>query len=114
LEEAREIIVGLLKTSSDRIVWISGATEGNNAVLHHAAQSEGEAWVSAIEHPCVLAAVAHGFPGRYRRIPVRPSGVVDVEWIASEMKKTRPAVVAVMAANNETGILQPWQEVLAL
>jgi cysteine desulfurase len=116
LEEAREVIAGLLQASPDEIVWTSGATEGNNAVLHHAAQSGGEAWVSALEHPCVLAAVARWFPGRHRQIPVGRPGVVDVEWISAALQRADvpPALIAVMAANNETGVLQPWEEVLAL
>jgi cysteine desulfurase len=48
------------------------------------------------------------------RIPVTPSGVVDLEWIRSNIRKQRPAAVVVMAANNETGVLQPWDSAQAI
>lgn len=41
-------------------------------------------------------------------IPACPDGQVDVGWLAETLKHERPALVAVMATNNETGVLQPW------
>ncbi|MGV3756279.1 MAG: cysteine desulfurase family protein [Verrucomicrobiota bacterium] len=117
LTEAREELAAILGCDALDIVWTSGATEANNLVLHHAAQSlpvDGQVWVSAIEHPCVLEAAQKWLTGRHRLIPVTRAGVVDLVWLQSELGKQRPALVAVMAANNETGILQPWREVLAL
>ena len=71
--------------------------------------------VSAIEHPCVLAAAERYFgQGRQQHIPVTADGVVDVEWLAKALKIKAPALVAVMAANNETGVIQPWREMLSL
>ncbi|MHB8521498.1 MAG: cysteine desulfurase family protein [Limisphaerales bacterium] len=99
------------------LVWTSGATESNNMVLHHFAQTldrDAEVWVSAIEHPCVLEATRHYFPRRHRLVPVFHTGVVDQDWIRESLKKNRPGLIAVMAANNETGVLQPWAELLAL
>ena len=47
----------LLGADPREIVFTSGATEANNAALHHAEHaSTGEAWISAIEHPCLLEA----------------------------------------------------------
>ncbi len=115
LAGAREKLAGWLGCAPAQIVWTSGATEGNNAVLHHAAFSgDGEAWVSAIEHPCVIEATRLHFPKRYAWIPVTSEGTVEVEQLGEMLKEKRPAVVGVMAANNETGVLQPWREVLAL
>jgi cysteine desulfurase len=54
------------------------------------------------------------FSQRHRRIPVTPDGVVDLDGLADSLKGNTPALVAVMAANNETGVLQPWREALAL
>lgn len=115
LSEARERLAAVLGCSAAELVWTSGATEGNNAVLHHAAHSSGgEAWISGIEHPATIAAAERYFSTSYRLVPVLPSGVVDLDWIADGLKKQRPGLVAVMAANNETGVLQPWREALAL
>ncbi len=114
LEGARETLARRLECEPSAIVWTSGATESNNTVVQHFARGEGEAWVSAIEHPCVLASVKLGFPGRYQLIPVRASGVVDLDWLRDALKTQRPAFVGLMAANNETGVLQPWHEALSL
>src|SRR4051812_34706497 len=54
---AREKLAGWLGCSPVEIVWTSGATESNNMVVRHFAAGEGEAWISAIEHPCVLESV---------------------------------------------------------
>jgi cysteine desulfurase len=71
-------------------------------------------WVSALEHPCVLETAAWYFPKRHRLIPADKSGVVDLNWLATQLPKSRPGLVAIMAANNETGVLQPWREAMEL
>jgi cysteine desulfurase len=116
LQSARERLAAFLGCDAMDIVWTSGATESNNMVLHHVARSAGdaEAWVSAIEHPCVLEAAKAYFPKRVRHIPVSWEGVVDLDWLRDGLKKRKPALVAVMAANNETGALQPWRDALAI
>jgi cysteine desulfurase len=117
LQSAREQLAAFLGCDAMDIVWTSGATESNNMVLHHLARTSSpnaEVWVSGIEHPCVLAAADVYFRKRARRIPVTRSGVAELDWLRDHLKKRKPALVALMAANNETGVLQPWREVLAL
>ena len=117
LQSAREQLAAFLGCDAMDIVWTSGATESSNMALHHLARSspaDREVWVSGIEHPCVLAAADLYFPKRARRIPVTRAGVVELDWLRDGLKKRKPALVAVMAANNETGVLQPWREALAL
>ncbi len=119
LNEARERLAKFLGCDALDIVWTSGATESNNMALHHFARTldaRAEVWISAIEHPCVLEAAQHHFGKRLRLIPVTRGGVVDLNWLQCNLAKARkpPGFIAVMAANNETGVLQPWQEVLAL
>ena len=115
LAQARERLAEWLGCAPTEIVWTGGATEANNAVLHHAALAGArEVWISAIEHPCVLVSARRYFPEAHRLIPVTPEGVLEIAWLADELKHRRPGLVAVMAANNETGVLQPWREVLAL
>ncbi len=104
LDDARGRLAKLLDCSAEEIVFTSGATESANTVL---AQFD-EKLVSAIEHPCVIEP-SHGA----RTIPVASSGVVDAAWLGAELSGCRPALVAVMAANNETGVLQPWREMFA-
>ena len=50
-------------------------------------------------------------PARHRFIPVTRAGVIDLDWLRSELSEKAAGAVAVMAANNETGVLQPWREV---
>ena len=117
LSAAREKLAALLDCGPLEIIWTSGATESNNAVLHHFAQSLGsdaEIWISATEHPCVLAGARHYFPRSHRLIPAGRSGIVDLDWLESNLRARRPGAIAVMAANNETGVLQPWREILSL
>ncbi len=115
LGQARERLADWLGCGAEEIVLTSGATEANNAVLNHAAMAgAGEVWISAIEHPCVIAAARRYFPKSHRMIPVTREGVAEIGWLAEELKRTRPGLIALMAANNETGVLQPWGEVAAL
>jgi len=113
----RQRLADILGCDALDLVWTSGATESNNTVLHHFAgtlPSTAKVWVSAVEHPCVMASTKHYFPKRHRLIPVAREGVVDLNWLAEEMAHARPGLVAIMAANNETGVLQPWREALAI
>jgi len=117
LTEAREKLAAFLGCDALDIVWTSGATEANNLALHHFAQTldaKSEIWVSAIEHPSALEATRHYFSRRHKLIPVTRDGVVDLVWLKKNIATKRPGAVVVMAANNETGVLQPWQETLAL
>ena len=117
MTEGREKLAHFLGCPPADIIWTSGATEANNMLMHHFARTldpKTEVWISAIEHPCVHDATKHYFGKRARLIPVTHEGVVDMEWFANEMADTRPGLVGVMAANNETGVIQPWRELHAI
>jgi cysteine desulfurase len=117
MTDAREKLAHYLGCHPAEIIWTSGATEANNMVMHHFAETldaKTEVWITAIEHPCVHDSAQHYFHKRVRFIPVTRDGVVDMDWFASEMADTRPGLVAVMAANNETGVIQPWRELMAI
>ena len=117
LEKARESVAAHLSCSPADLVWTSGATESAASVFAHLAHEStpgAEVWISALEHPCVREAALRFFPGRVRELPGSPGGVLEVEALASWLKGGVPAAVALMAANNETGVLQPWRAVRAL
>ena len=117
MTDAREKLAAFLGCHPPDIIWTSGATEANNTVLHHFAHTldaKREVWVSAIEHPCVMESAQHYFGKRARLIPVTRNGVIDLDWLTVELADTRPGLVGVMAANNETGVIQPWREVMAI
>ena len=117
MADARDKLAGFLGCSPLDIVWTSGATESNNLVLHHCAQAldgDKEVWITAIEHPCVIEATRTHFPNRYKTLPVNNTGVLDLVVLRQKLTKEKPGLIAVMAANNETGVLQPWTEVQQL
>jgi len=117
LGQAREKLAAILGCHALDLVFTSGATESANTVFHHAARTlapEAEVWLSAIEHPCVAEAARRHFPKRHRLIPVTRGGLVDLDWLAKKLKRSRPGLLAVMAVNNETGVIQPTREILAL
>ena len=117
LKEAREKLAQFLGCHPADLIWTSGATEANNTVMHHLAKTldpKSEVWISAIEHPCVHESAKHYFGKRAKLIPVTHDGVIDLDWLMAELADTRPGLVGVMAANNETGVIQPWREALAI
>ena len=117
LEAARARLAGMLSCQPHEVVWTSGATEANNQVLHHFANtlpSDTPICVSAVEHPSVTESAAHYFGDRVRLIPVDRAGLVDLNWLDEELVKRRPGLVAVMAANNVTGVIQPWEQLAQL
>jgi len=101
----------------ERIVFTSGATEANNAVIRHLAESvAGFLATSEIEHPCVEAAVNLHTPSeRVRRLPTdRATGTADLGILRQWIESGEVGAVSLMAANNETGALQPWRAASAL
>ncbi|MFC5456461.1 cysteine desulfurase family protein [Prosthecobacter fluviatilis] len=110
LESARERLGTLIGTDAERIVFTSGATESNNA-LFAPLPPDALVLISAIEHPSLREA------SRGRQVlelPVNTDGVVEPDTLKSHLSAHRPALVSVMAANNESGTLQPWRELAAL
>jgi cysteine desulfurase len=114
LEDARlRILRGLgARTSgmlADRLVFTSGGTEANNLALLGLARPGQQVLISAVEHPSVMAAA-----GRLaqlnidvRQIAVDAAGVVDLDALAGLLRRQPTSLVAVMAGNNETGVIQP-------
>lgn len=117
LEDARDRLGDLLDVEPTRIVFTSGATAAANLVARFVAkQAPPQATVvtSGVEHPCVDDSLAAAFGGRVVSLAVDASGMVSLESVATACASPlRPSLVAVMAASNETGVLQPWAEVAA-
>jgi cysteine desulfurase len=126
MEEAREKVAALVGAAADSVIFTSGATEACSLALFGAAEGslDGEAritrvFVSAIEHKAVLAAadrLAERFPWiRVTNLPVTAEGVIDLEALRVALREGKGrALVAVMAANNEIGTVQPIAEVSKL
>ncbi|MGE5506167.1 MAG: cysteine desulfurase family protein [Actinomycetota bacterium] len=108
LEQARAAVAALAGARPEGVVFTSGGTEANALAL--AGSGRDRILVSAIEHASVLEAVPQA-----ERIPVTTDGVVDLGALEALLAADpRPALVSVMAANNETGIVQPVAEVSRL
>jgi cysteine desulfurase len=115
LEESRERLALLLGCAANELVWTSGATEAANAVLASlASSSSGDLLLSPVEHPCVLESANRWFRNRQRFLSCDRMGRVDVGEIERALKRGGVSAVAVMAANNETGVLQPWEQIAFL
>lgn len=101
VERAREAVAALIGAPPDAIVFVSGGTEANHLAL--CGSGRERILVSAVEHGSVLQAA----PGA-ERIPVDAGGIVDPARLERQLAADpRPAIVSVMLANNETGIVQP-------
>lgn len=111
LEQARTLIASHLKVLPDEILFTSGGTEGNNVVMHTFNKLGARIVASAIEHACVLnaAPTAH-------IIPVSQDGVIDLSVLEQQLGegKGQQTLVSVMLANNETGVIQPLQQVVEI
>lgn len=109
VEDAREHVAAMLGKDAREVVFTSGATEANNLALTGMVPAGGRLAVSAVEHPSVLACVellesrgAHAV-----RLGVDRDGLVSDAELETALDDGVD-VVAVMAANNEVGTLQPW------
>ncbi|MCB9062017.1 MAG: aminotransferase class V-fold PLP-dependent enzyme [Halobacteriovoraceae bacterium] len=120
MENARSVCAKNLGATPRQIIFNSGSTEGINTVFHsimHGQKSEGKGLmvISGIEHSAVIkTAKSYQCEGYdLEIIETLPNGVVDVEDLKKIISRNhkRVAVVAVMAANNETGVIQPFQEI---
>jgi cysteine desulfurase len=101
VENAREEIADLVGGLPENVIFTSGATEANNQALLCSGRKQVIA--SAIEHPSVLE-ISPGDP----KISVGANGVVELESLSTILRRRgRFAVVSVMAANNESGVIQP-------
>jgi cysteine desulfurase len=102
----------------DSLVLTSGGTEANSLAVLGIGDPAGPLVISALEHPSVLEpARAEAQAGReVRLIPLTSAGQIDMA-VARELilaRTPRPALVSVMSANNETGVLQPIAELAEL
>ncbi|MDW8445633.1 MAG: aminotransferase class V-fold PLP-dependent enzyme [Acetobacteraceae bacterium] len=110
LEEARERVAAALGVAPATVFFTAGATEANAIALAGAAREGRRLLVSAIEHDSVLRASP-----RIEPVPVTGEGIIDLAALEAALAaNSRPALIAVMAANNETGVIQPLAEVAAI
>lgn len=113
IDQARARVAGLIGAEPEEIVFTGCGTESVNTALRSldALCGQGAVVVSAIEHSAVLRCV-DSLKREVRRIPVDAGGVLDLSAFAAAMDGA--AFVSIMTANNETGVIQPMEEVVKL
>jgi cysteine desulfurase len=111
LDDAREIISGALGAIAPMVVFTSGGSEANNLALKGAPVRR--LIVSAIEHPSVLEA-AKASDKHVDIVPVDGQGIVDLFALDQLLTRGPKALVSVMLANNETGVIEPIRDVVAV
>jgi cysteine desulfurase len=110
LDDAREQLAVLLGAGAADVVFTSGGTEADNLAVFGTAAGPGTVLCSAVEHPAVLeASLAAG--GRI--VAVDRRGVIDLDALADALDE-KVRLVSVMLVNNETGVRQPLEAVVAL
>ncbi|MBT4629856.1 MAG: cysteine desulfurase [Deltaproteobacteria bacterium] len=114
LEEARDNLANSLGVKSQEILFTSGGTESNNTVLRQLLMNSAEQHliVSAVEHPSVLETcrILGGQPNiQFTELAVDSSGIVEPGKLR-EALRPETSLISVMTANNETGNLQPVEE----
>ena len=121
MENARAVCAKILGADFDQVIFNSGATEGISTVFNSILSNEKNKKIiiiSGIEHSAIIN-TANYYATRgfiLKTLPVNSDGVVNVETLSTWIKEDSAniAMVAVMAANNETGVIQPYVEINSL
>lgn len=108
VEAAREAVAAFVDAPADGVTFTSGGTEANHLTIRGSGRER--VLVSAVEHSSVLQAAPYA-----EHIPVDRNGIVDLAALDALLAAdTRPALVSVMLANNETGTIQPVREIASI
>lgn len=108
IDRARQQVATLVGGNAANVIFTSGGTEANNLTLRGCGRAR--VLVSAIEHDSVLTPIEQA-----ERIPVHASGVVDLAALERMVAvSAEPSIIAVMLANNETGVIQPVADVVRI
>jgi cysteine desulfurase len=115
VEDAREQVAACLGAAPRTVIFTAGATEANNTVLRglwRGADSRGSVVTSQIEHPSVVEPCAwleaHGVS--ITRVSVDADGLVDPGAVETALSDDT-ALVSIILGNNETGVVQPIEEI---
>lgn len=116
MEKSRKIAADVLGANFNQVIWTSGASESLSTVFHHLLlpkKNKNVIYCSPIEHAAVLAAMDYyraTWDYEVRFMPVDLDGMIDFAWLSSQ-NHDNTAMIVCMAANNETGVIQPWPQI---
>ncbi|MBP1609062.1 MAG: cysteine desulfurase NifS [Acidobacteria bacterium] len=119
VEEARAFVASFLGAEAREIIFTSGGTESDNAALWGIFRSGyrpgNHIITSRIEHPAVLLTckALENAGAEVTYLPVDSSGRVDADDVRSAVRETT-ILISIMHANNETGVIQPMEEISAI
>jgi cysteine desulfurase len=112
VERARESVAALLGCRASEVVFTSGGTEGDNLAISGLTRAGDHVISSTIEHHAVLNSCKHleamGCEVTY--VPVDGRGLVDPDDVRRALRR-QTRLITIMMANNETGVLQPIEEI---
>ena len=112
VERARESVAALLRGRASEIVFTSGGTEGDNLAIFGLTRPGQHVISSTVEHHAVLNSCRHleasGCEVTY--VPVNGQGQVDPDDVRRALRPNT-GLITIMMANNETGVLQPVEEI---
>jgi cysteine desulfurase len=108
LEHARATLAHALGARPQDVVFTAGGTEANALAIRGLCAGR-RVLVGATEHPAVLRAAPDS-----QILPVRPDGTLDLAALEAAFAAGPPALVCLMAANNETGVLHPIDQAAAI
>ena len=118
-KEAREKIAAFINAEPSEIIFTSCGTESDNMAIHGSAELLGpqaKVITSRVEHPAVLGPCRRlkdlGF--REVEIPVNNVGQLDLDAFREALKGHGPAIVSIMWANNETGVVFPMEKIVEI
>jgi len=115
VEEARNQVARLVGSCPEQVVFTSGATEANNSAIHSAlihAPTKRHIVTSAVEHSAVLAYcdfVKRHHGAEITFLSVNPDGMLSADDLKASIRPDT-ALVSLMWANNETGVIWPVAE----
>lgn len=111
IDEARDELAALVGCEPGDIVFTSGGTESDNLAVFGLGDGDGIAVCSAIEHHAVLDPV-ESIGGR--TVPVDHRGRIDDDTLGAILAEQPVRLVSLMAVNNETGLIQPLDELASV
>ncbi len=112
VEDARESVAGLLGCGAAEVVFTSGGTESDNLAVAGWVAAGDHVITSSIEHHAVLHASKHleKIGCEVTILPVDGRGLIDPSDVERALRRNTK-LISVMMANNETGVLQPVEEI---
>ncbi|WP_029890021.1 cysteine desulfurase family protein [Polycyclovorans algicola] len=108
IEAARAEVAELLGAQPSQVIWTSGGTEANNLAIKGVMHDGGRLLYAATEHPAVMECAESLSDARTQveAIGVDEGGLIDLDRLRAQLAQSPVTLVSVMAANNETGVIQ--------